>query len=229
MLNPNILKKFSQADANSPVIFKGGTCKVRILQKFESYGCLAVSDTVKTIGVFDMWVDDELTGMFLVGRIEMKPSQVDTVEEDGVKFVELTFNTGDVFMVTTNVIVEEKLAYYVWMQYIRYPNVLKAMKYADQAILFDRIKTTCGIGFPVDHVVYETIFAHLSRDAEDLTLPYRNTAMKEDFRRINLGDVSHAGRSTSSRVIGAYFSDGINAALTKPNDANSPIEDLLRQ
>ena len=51
----------------------------------------------------------------------------------------------------------------------------------------------------------------------------------DDFRRINLSDVAHASRSTSARVIGAYFSLGINAALTKPSTSNSLIEDLLRQ
>lgn len=229
MLHPNVLKKFSQANADSPVIFTGDLCKVRILEKFEALDALAVGDTVKTIGVFDMVVDGEVSGMFLLGRVEMKPSIVDTVEQDGARFYELTFHKGDTFIVSMNTIVEDFLPYSVWMTYIRTPNVMKAMSYQDQSFIFDLIKKTSGSGFPVDHVVYEAIFAHLSRDPNDLTLPYRNTKMDGDFKRIGLGDLAHAGRSTSSRVIGAWFSDGINAALSRPNDANSPIEDLLRQ
>lgn len=53
--------------------------------------------------------------------------------------------------------------------------------------------------------------------------------MNEDFRRINLSDVAHASRSTSARVIGAYFNEGVNAALTKESTSNSLIEDILRQ
>ena len=229
MRDPSILKKFRQDKPGGPVIFTGDTCIVKILEKFESFGCLAIADTVKTIGVFDMWVDGVLTGMFLVGRIEMIPSETDTVEEDGNRFVQLTFHKGDTFMVTTNTIAEENIAYYVWLTYIKYGNVMKAMTYEDQATIFDRIKKTCGISFPVDHVVFETVFAHLSRDVNDLSIPYRNTQMKDDFRRINLSDMAHASRSTSARVIGAYFNEGINAALTKPSADNSMIEDMLRQ
>jgi hypothetical protein len=53
--------------------------------------------------------------------------------------------------------------------------------------------------------------------------------MKDDFRRIKLSDVAHAARSTTARVVGSYFKDGVNAALDNPNDLNSKIEDLLRQ
>ena len=215
MRDPSILKKFRQDKPGGQVIFTGGTCIVKILEKFESYGCLSVADTVKTIGVFDMEVDGVTSGMFLVGMIEMVPSDIETIEENGKKIVKLTFHNGDVFMRTTNVVVEEKNAYYVWMLYIKYGNTMAAMSYEDQATLFDRVAATCGISFPVDHVVYEVAF--------------RNTDMRGPYQRINLSDVAHASRSTSARIIGAYFNDGVNAALVRPNQSSSMIEDMLRQ
>lgn len=229
MRDPSILKKFSQEKADGPVIFTGDMCKVRILEKMENYGCLSVTDVVNTLGVFDMEVDGVTSGMFLVAHIEMHPSDIDTVEIDGARYVECTFRKGDTFMVTTNTVVDPLVAFAVYVLYIKYSNVMAAMSYEDQATIFDRIKKTCGLGFAVDHVVYEMVFAHLSRDPEDFTIPYRNTAMNDDFRRIKLSDVTHASRSTSSRVVGAYFADGINAALTNPSTTHSPIEDLLRQ
>jgi hypothetical protein len=90
------------------------------------------------------------------------------------------------------------------------------------------MRMSVGTEFPVDHSVYEVIFAHLSRSKDDSTVPYRNTDMKDDFKRIQLSDVSHAARSTSGRIIGAYSKDGINAALVNQNVSNSKIEDLLR-
>ena len=229
MRDPTILKKFSQKDASSPVIFTGDTCIVRILEKFEGYGCLQVSDTVKTVGVFDMEVDGITSGMLLAAKVEMVPSEVDAVELDGNRYVQLTFRRGDVFLKTTETVLEEKIAFYVWLMYIKYGNMLKAMSYQDQAVFIDKIKATCGISFPVDHVVYEVLFAHLTRAADDFTVIYRNTDMRGDFRRINLSDVAHASRSTTARIIGAYFKEGINSALTKPSTSNSMIEDVLRQ
>lgn len=229
MRDPSILKKFSQEKKGGPVIFTGDLCKVRILEKMENYGCLSVTDVVNTLGVFDMEVDGVTSGMFLVGHIEMHPSDIDTIEIDGVKYVECTFRKGDVFMTTTNTVKNKLAAFAVYVLYIKYNNVMAAMRYEDQATIFDRIKKTCGLGFAVDHAIYELVFAHLSRNPDDFTIPYRNTTMNDDFIRIKLSDVTHASRSTSSRVIGAYFDDGINAALTKPSTTHSPIEDLLRQ
>lgn len=229
MVDPKVLSKFQQKNPSSPVIFTGERCVVTILQKLEeTYDCVSVKDTVTTIGVFDMEVDGIQSGMFLIGRIEMVPSQVDRVVIDNTPYIQLTFKKGDVFMRTTNIVVEEKLAFIVWLEYIKFAHTLKAMSYEDQASMFDRMRMSAGITFPVDHSVFEVIFAHLSRDKNDFTIPYRNTDMKDDFRRIQLNDVAHAARSTSSRIIGAYNKDGINAALDNPSDAHSTIEDLLR-
>lgn len=228
MKDPTILKKFSQKDSSSPVIFTGDKCVVTILQKFEKYGCLSVKDTVTTLGVFDMEVDGAISGCFLVARVEMMPSEIETVTIDGTQYLQCTFYKGDTFMRTTKFIVEDKLAFYVWLEYIKFANTLKAMSYTDQATMFDKIRKSAGISFPVDHVVYEAIFAHLSRDRNDFTIPYRNTPMKDDFIRIQLNDVAHAARSTSARIIGAYFKEGVNASLDKPSESSSPVEDLLR-
>lgn len=229
MVKPEVLAKFQQKDDASPVIFTGDTCVVTILQKLEeTYGCVSISDTVMTLGVFDMEVDGVTSGMFLVGRIEMCPSEVARIVIDNTPYIQLTFHKGDVFMKSTNIVVEAKLAFYVWLEYIKFAHTLKAMTYEEQATMFDKIRLSTGTTFPVDHSVYEAIFAHLSRAQDDFTIPYRNTDMKQDFRRIQLSDVTHAAKSSSAKIIGAYNSDGINSALVNPNETNSQIEDLLR-
>lgn len=228
MKDPRILKKFTQKDPDSPVIFTGDRCVVTILQKFENYGCLNIKNSVTTLGVFDMEVDGVQSGCFLVARVEMFPSDVQIITVDNVPYVQCTFNKGDVFMKTTKFVVEDKLAFYVWLEYIKFGHILKAMTYEDQATIFDKMRTSAGVTFPVDHNVYEAIFAYLSRDVNDPTKQYRNTDMKKDFTRIQLNDVAHAARSTQARIIGAYQKDGINASLDNPNTINSPIEDLLR-
>lgn len=230
MRDPSILKKFHQDQPGGPVIFTGDTCIVKIQEKLEALGCVTIADTVKTLGVFDMEVDGVVSGMILVAHIEMKPSDIETVEENGSKIIKLTFHRGDTFMVSTNTVKDERLAFYVWMVYVKFSNQFAAFNYDDQAIIFDRIMNTCGISFAgVDHSVYEMIFAHLSRDMNDINVPFRNTDMKGECFRISLNDVTHTSRSTSARVIGSWFSDGINSALVTPNTSNSLVEDLLRQ
>jgi hypothetical protein len=228
-MNIEAAKKFSQKDKDSPVIFEGDRCEVSILKKFEQYGCLRIGESVKTLGVFDMDVDGIQTGMFLVSHIEMFPSEI-TVDNSGERpRVKLIFKKGDTFMKTTKVVVDANTAFIVWMEYIKFANTLKAISYEQQAFIFDKMMSTSGIGFPVDHATYEAIFAHLTRCPEDFSLPYRNGKMTGDFTRIPLNDVAHAATSTTSRIVGAYFNEGVNAALVNENEANSTIEDVLRK
>lgn len=228
-MNKEVAKKFTQKDKDSPIIFDGELCEVTILKKFEQYGCLFVQDTVKTLGVFDMVVDGVQTGMFLVSHIEMIPSDVVNDNSGERPMVKLIFRKGDTFMKTSNVVIDSKLAFVVWMEYIKYANTLKSISYEEQAFIFDKMCATSGMGFPVDHATYEAIFAHLTRDPYDFSIPYRNTDMRGDFRRIPLNEVAHAATSTTSRIVGAYFNEGVNASLVNENDASSPIEDILRK
>ena len=154
MVDPQVLAKFQQKDESSPVIFTGDSCVVTILQKLEeTYGCVSVGEHVETIGVFDMVVDGIQSGMFLVGRIEMHPSEVNRIVIGNTPYIELTFRKGDVFMKSTNIVVEDKLAFYVWLEYIKFAHTLKAMSYEDQATMFDRMRMSAGVEFPVDHSV----------------------------------------------------------------------------
>ncbi len=228
-MNTEVAKKFSQKDKDGPVIFEGDLCEVSILKKFEQYGCLFVQESVKTLGVFDMVVDGAQSGMFLVSHIEMFPSDVVNDNSNDRPMVKLIFKKGDTFMKTTNVVVDSKLAFIVWMEYIKFANTLKAISYEQQAFIFDKMCKTSGIGFPVDHATYEAIFAHLTRDPYDFSIAHRNGKMDGDFRRIPLNEVAHAATSTTSRIVGSYFNEGVNASLVNANDDVSPIENILRK
>jgi len=228
-MNVEVLKKFSQKDKDSPVIFEGETCEVSILKKLEQYGCLTVGESVKTLGVFDMVVDGIQSGMFLVSHIEMFPSEVVNDNSGDRPRVKLIFHKGDTFMKTTKVVLDSNIAFIVWIEFVKFANTLKAIKYEDQAFIFDRLIATSGIGFPVDHATYEAIFAHLTRCPNDFTKAYRNDKMTGDFTRIPLNDVAHAATSTTSRIVGAYFNEGVNAALVNENESPSQIEDILRK
>lgn len=229
IMNAEVAKLFSQDNADAPVIFNGNRCEVSILKKFEQYGLLFIGETVKTLGIFDMVVDGIQTGMFQVNHIEMIPSEVVNDNSEEKPKVKLIFNKGDVFLKTTKLVISPNTAFYAWLEYIKFANTLKAISYEKQAWIFDDIIKTSGIDFNVDHVTYEAIFAHLTRSPLDFSVPYRNGEMNGNFRRIPLSEVAHAATSTTARIVGSYFNEGINASLVNENDKTSSIEDILRK
>ena len=229
MLHPEILQKFRVTPPNGPVVFIGESCDIFIPRKYESYGALTIQATVKTLGVFDMEVDGMLSGMFAPNHVEIVPSSIENVTIDAEPYVKLHLKKNDLLLKTTEVVKNQLITFPVYTEYVKSGRTLKAIPYEELSFLFDRIMKFGGIKFPVDHAIYEMIFAHLARKADDIMTPFRNTDMKGDYQQVPLTDVPHAATSTTSRVIGAYYTDGVNAAVNNHNLAPSSIEDILRQ
>ena len=211
------------------LIFIGESLKVYILQRWESYHLLEVSDTVKTIGIMDLVIDDRYrAGLLMLASIEIDPDDSTTVTVDGNTYVILTLSKGNRFICITNVVKDKSITYAVFMEFITRGKWMYTLGYDSIARLFDQAKSMCGAGIPVDHVVLEVIYSHLARDPNNISVQYRHTPMAGDFEMIPLRSVAYATTSTTSRILGSYFNEAINSALINPSEQQHPFEQLLR-
>jgi hypothetical protein len=80
----------------------------------------------------------------------------------------------------------------------------------------------------MDHVIFEIVYAHLHRDKDDITKFYRNTDMKKPPQSIPLRSVNFGPTSTTAKLLGSYFDDGLTATLISHSDTRHDIEDYLR-
>lgn len=229
MLNPQVLQKFKVSSKGGPVIFIGELCEIFIPKRYEAYDALTIRDTVRTLGVFNMTVDGISTGMCAPSFVEIFPSQVETVNIGTDTFVKLTLKNGDTFLKTTTVVKQPLNSFPIYVEYVKSAKSLDAIPYEELSFIFDRMMKVSGISFAVDHAVYEMIFSHTIRGVEDITIPYRNTNMTGKWRQVPLTEIAHAATSTTGRIIGAYYNDGINAALNSQSDAMSAMEEILRR
>lgn len=228
-MNPIVLKKFSHKDSSSPVIFEGDLCEAYVPKRYgDNYGALVIRESVKTLGVFDVIVDGVLTGLFIPSHVEMYPSQIEEITMDGETYVKLSFHKGDVFLKSLTVVKAPLASFPVYKEMITLGKTMKSIPYEEFPFIFHRLMKVSGINFRVNRALFEVIGAQVTRSLADITIPYRNTDMKGEYQQIPLNDVSHAATSTTSRMVGAWFKDGINAALVHPNDVSSSIEDVLR-
>ena len=86
----------------------------------------------------------------------------------------------------------------------------------------------CDANLNVDHVIFEVIYSHLARDPENLSIQYRHTDMNNDFKLIPLTSVGYSTSSTTSRLLGSYFGNALNASLIQEVNVETPFENLLR-
>jgi hypothetical protein len=211
-------------------IFIGNKLEIFLPDRYEQHGCLAIGDEVMALGVFDMKINDDLdAGYYLPAKIAIKPSNVELVTLEGDRYVKLTLNKNDVFIKNLNVVQDQQLAYVIFYEIIYGGKTPKFLTYESSAQLFDTVSSIAKVNFPTDHVIFEMMTAMLHRDQDDITKQYRHTDQKRQPLNIPMRLTSHAAISTTSRIVGAYMDDGIDASLVNQSDVTSDIEDLLRR
>lgn len=209
--------------------FIGKTLELRIPKRFEVYGLLTVADTVQTLAVFDMIIDEQYQcSLNLLASIDITPSEISDMVYDDVPYLVLYLKHGDRLITHTQVVKDQSIISALYVEFITRGKPLYTFGYLDLALLFDRAKALTGSGIGVDRVLFEMIISHLARDPSDIFKQYRYTDMAEPAHLIRLRSVSYAPSSTSARLLGSYFDDGLAASLIHHNESNQPFEDMLR-
>lgn len=224
------LKPFLKRDDKKRTItFVGDTMELRIPKRFEVYGMLDTTDVVQTLGIMDVIIDGKYQcSLDILSKITIVPTSYDDMVINGTPYLVVYLEHGDVFIQNTQVAKDANVVYAVYVEFITRGKPLYTLGYDQLALIFDRVKQLTGGGIGVDRVLFELIVSHLARDASDLFKQYRYTLMEEPPVIIPLRSVSLAPTTTSSRVFGSYFDDGLTSSLITKNTEESPFENIIR-
>jgi len=226
----NTIDQFFKYDSDKKqTTFIGKTLVVMIPKRYEVHNLLKIADTVTTLGVVDLIFDDTYrAGLLMLTTIEMEIDDISTVMLGDLQYLKVTLETGAKFICNTERIADSAIVYAVWMEFIARGKMPYFIDYDSLSTLFDRSQSLCDQKLNVDHVVLEIIYSHLCRDPDNLSVQYRYTPMDKPFELISLRNVGYATVSTTSRLLGSYFSNALNSSLIQTTTEHSEIEDLLR-
>lgn len=220
---------FKYDDTAKTMIFVSDELEVRVLKRFEVYDLLNVSDVVETLGLMELIIDGKYhASLNMLAKIQIEPTEMSEIQINGVPYLSLYLKHGDKFIAHTQVVQNASIQYAVYVEFIARGKPLHTMTYNELALVFDRVKQMTGSKLGVDRVLFETVVSHLARSQDDLFLQYRYTDMSKPMRLIPIRSVSYAPTSTSSRINGSYFDDGLTASLQTENTEHMPFEDLMR-
>lgn len=220
---------FEYDDKLKCMTFIGQSLVVYIPARYEVFDLLTMADTVTTLAVVDLVIDQKYrAGLLLLATIEMEPDDVEKIMVDDLQYVKLTLSTGAKFICNTERIADATIVYAVWTEFVGSGKLPYFIDYSSLSKLFDQAKSMCDLNIPVDHVMYEVIFSYLCREQDNLSVTYRHTDMFKPFKMIGLRNVGYATSSTLSKIMGSYFSQGLNSSLIQTSTERSPMEDLLR-
>lgn len=212
-------------------IFTGKKLEVYIPAVYGERGLLELGSIITSLGIFQLRINDQFySNLLILGKLNLSPSDHDTITEDGYDYVVLNFVKDDVFITNTDIVKNGNLAYEVFMMFLALGKIPPFIDYNSIQTLFDNDKKCCDISLNVNHTIFEMIFAHMYRDKSDAFKFYRLTTMKEPPVIVPIHQISHGPTSNSSRIMGSYMREGTVSALINDPDPNDPskIENLMR-
>ena len=215
--------------ADKSVVFVGKELTVKISKRYENYQLLTVKDTVRSLGIFEMFTEGASSNLFLPAVIEMCPSDTATMTQGSDEYVVCTFKQGDTFIKDRRLVRNPQLAYVIFTEFVEKGKMPEFLTYKDMAFIFDVAQKVSGLNIATNHVAFEIIYSFLARKHDDYTKLYRLTDMKKPPLFLRLTDTAHATSSVTAKLVSSYLADSINAAIVNESENESQLEELLRQ
>lgn len=208
-------------------------CTVQIPESFAAKNLAVIGSEVFIFGFFPIIMGDRYAVNKTIAMMRICPSSTQKIVVNETPYVEFQFEAGDKLIYTTALVVTDTLSYYMYDEFIAKGNIPWYMDYFDMANMFDTAKEHAGVDLGGRSII-ELIISTIARDPNDMTRLYRHIlARPEDLRTkppvtVPFRSVIWNTSDTTSKLNGAYYSEGINSALVNQSESVEMIEELLR-
>jgi hypothetical protein len=240
-LNTHALKrdvarvKASYKQGNDGSIIATKPTKLIFPERFLEKSLAEIGVRSYVAGCFAHVVEDEVYAVVLaVAMIEVKPSSIATIKIEGDSYIEMSFEPGDRLIVQQEAIQDKFMAFHMYNEIISKGHVPWYLHYDDRIKLLFTANKLAGMDLLSNHGVLELNAAAISRDPKDINRFYRHAvesyaqADKDTPISISLMSVSYGTTNATSRLMGAYWEQGLNSELANPSTQVENVERLLR-
>lgn len=210
-------------------------CKIYSPRRFAERKLAVIANEIRIVGIYAISVQDRYYGVSLANAMmQIKPSSTSIVEVDGDEYYEFSFEPGSVVIPNLELVKDKTLTYHIYDEIIAKGNVPWFMSYEDLGKLFVSAKYHAGITLAANNVPLEMIAASISRTQKDRSKYFRHEIKNIDDQfklapfYVAFRSVIHGATNTTSKLMGAYFGDGMMSALVNPSEKVEDIETLLR-
>lgn len=216
------------------IVTRGG-CKIYIPMRYAERDLATVSNNVRIIGIFCIVLPTGEYGVSTaMAQMDITPVSTNQVTVDGVDYYEFEFEPGGTVIAYRSLVMNDNLPYRVYNEFVATGNIPWYFSYEDVGKLFVSSQHHAGVRLAANHQVLEMIAAAISRSEENrrqhfrLSIDKRSDLTKKTPAFIALRAISLTADTTTARLMGSYFDDGLDSALTHPSEKSDDIEKLLR-
>ena len=188
-------------------------------------------ETLKFVGIFGITVEDKYFAVSVANAmVESEPSHRNIVEVEEAKYMEFTYEPGDVIMTNVNIAQSGTFVYRIYYELVANGKIPWYVQYRDHLSMFNTAKIHGGASLGVDNAVLELLSAVMAKDPKDKTKYFRHSNPKPDDEPVFIAfkSVAYGATNTTAKISGSDFQQGVTSALVSKSTSNESIEDLLR-
>jgi len=207
-------------------------CSIVIPERYIDRELAAVSDEFQTLAIFAIVTPDGFYAVSsAIAMMRLNPiSTTKVMHNDDEPYLILEFAPGSIVMHSTDLVKNEVLVYEVYTDFIDSGRIPWFLSYNDALTLFEDSPHFTGMRLGSNRAVLSLIVSTIARSAKDRRKHLRlvNPLDEKDLFWIPFNSIIYGPKTTTARLMGAYFDTGLVAALTTQNDTAERVEDFLR-
>jgi len=230
---PDIIKKKIKKVGDSFVANE--TLYIMFPSRLVNKGLVDLDTISKVIGT--LCVYDEKGNYSVINipaRIKIEPNEINDIEVKGEEYTRFTIEKGSTLFASLKVVNELEVVFPLFDLYMLQGKVPWYMNYIDLFNLFTRTGKYAGSRVGKNYLGFESLTAINARDPKNPDTEFRmilrssKDLESETPEWVGLQNIYYSFKSTLSKIAGAYFKQGIIAAVVKPEDKETDLEHILR-
>jgi len=186
-------------------------------QEIAVYGVFAVIDP-----------DAEKYSVSLIPAfIKTEPFNVREIEREGVTFIQFQYAKDTPIVASTTVTRNKITSYDLFEEFYLDGKAPWYMSYTDMYKLLSHFKKYADSNIGANSLSNELITSYITRNQDDPTIYYRQ-ATNKPYTFVALENVFYSTVGTLNKISGAYFTDGLVAALVNKEEKPTDVENIVR-
>jgi len=205
-------------------------------QKFVDKELTILDNICEILGIIIIMDEDlNYSVMTVPGKLSTEPNEIETVEIGDELFVKLIIEEGNAIFTSNKIVKNTDLIYQIFELLMLQGKVPFYLNYIDLYKVFSNIPKYTGSDVGIDTLGFEVLIAISARNPNNLDMQFRkyikdNKDMVETTPAwVGLKNIYYSYNSTLSKIAGSYFKKGLIAAIVKPEDKSTTLENILRK
>lgn len=151
-----------------------------------------------------------------------------------VKYFRLSYRPGDTIIHNLDVMVDNKIEYYIFHCMIGLGHIPWYMNYDDVIKLTELDYHYFGEYLGATQSILELIYSTVARNPDNDKFLFNsvvkdpNNLVKEKPKWVGIRNISLGAVDTASKIMGSYFDEGLTSAIAEPSKKLTPLESVLR-